>query len=188
LRLFLAVELGALRDSLDALARSWCGDSRDWRRVASASMHLTLRFLGEVQGAREIELREQWREAARGVGPFELALGAPGQFPPRGPARVLWCGVREEPRGRLSLLAERIEVAAVAAGFEPGKRRFRPHVTLARVRGRPARRDVPDWRGSGMGAVPVEAVVLFRSKLGPGGARYTALERFPLQGGPGEAS
>lgn len=185
MRLFLAVELpDAVRQGLDALqARlrdSWPG----WRWVRPEGIHLTLRFLGEVDEATDAAARAGWRQAAAGCAAFRFRLEGLGRFPPGGRPRVLWVGVGEEgSSGRLAALATAVEGAARKAGFAAERRTFHPHLTLARAK----RGGRPQW-GEGIEpgieeAVAVDRLVLFRSELRPDGARYTALDSFPLGGG-----
>lgn len=180
MRLFLAVELSeAVRQSLAALQTELRKRCPGWRWVRAESLHLTLRFLGEVDEERDAACRRLWREAVGRFGPFELGLSELGRFPPAGRPRVLWIGARAEPERTLGELAAALEDAARSAGFPAETRPFRPHLTLARAERRPR---VPDPAPAGDVPVQsVEEIVLFRSRLGPGGARYTALDRFALQ-------
>ena len=165
------VALGdGLRDSLDG-----------WRWSAPESLHLTLRFLGEVAPDLDRRARAVWAETVAVVSPIEVRLGALGRFPARGMPRVLWVGVEETgARGILSDLAARLETAARELGWSAERRPFRSHLTLARAR-RGARPDeppidvlVPESRGW------IRGVALVRSRLGPSGARYTELESYAL--------
>jgi 2'-5' RNA ligase len=93
---------------------------------------------------------------------------------------VLWIGVAE--RGgsrRLALLAAALETASRALGLAPDERPFAGHLTLARAR-REARASAPAPRRGPAISFPVAEVVLFESRFGPTGARYTARARFPL--------
>jgi 2'-5' RNA ligase len=142
-----------------------------------------VRFLGEVQPQIDSGARDSWRAAAEAVAPFKIGFGALGRFPPRGRPRVLWVAVRQEQGAAgLPLLAERVEQAARAVGFDEENRPFRAHLTLARA----ARGQAPTWSE---GVVPgieelveVDRLVLFQSRLSPSGARYTALDSFALEG------
>jgi len=162
------------------LRAAWSG----WRWVRPEGIHLTVRFLGEVETGLDAACRETWRAAAGEVRPFDIRLGRLGRFPKGGAPRVLWVGIEEVGgRGRLRILAEGVEQAARNAGFEPEKRPFRPHLTLARA----IRGERPRWadgieieRGE---AVRVEQLILFSSELHPAGARYTAIDCFKLEGG-----
>ena len=185
MRQFLAIELSdALREDLRALSERLRQETGGWRWVAPASIHLTLRFLGEVPGDRDAPSRALWREAAAAASRFTLRLEGIGSFPPRGRPRVLWVGVHEDgPAGRLQRLAEDLEGAARTAGFEPENRPFRPHLTLARAR-RNERPGFPERREFvSRASLDVRDVVLFRSELHSSGARYSILDRYPLEGG-----
>jgi 2'-5' RNA ligase len=184
MRLFLAIELpDVLRSSLSSLQgvlrSAWPG----WRWVRPEGIHLTVRFLGEVETGLDAASREAWRAAAGGVQPFDIRLGRLGRFPKGGAPRVLWVGIEEVGGGgQLPALAESVEQAARDAGFDAEKRPFRPHLTLARA----SRRERPRWaegieieQGE---AVRVGQLILFSSQLHPAGARYTAIDRFMLEG------
>lgn len=93
------------------------------------SFHITLRFFGEIDGAKAEDLDGELAQVR--VKPFELALKAAGSFGGADP-RSLWIGV--EPHPSLLLLAEGCERAARRAGLAPDARRFSPHVTLAYIR------------------------------------------------------
>jgi 2'-5' RNA ligase len=179
MRLFLAVDLPTvLRERLAVVQEELRRNSPGWRWVRPEGIHLTLRFLGEVDELRETACRPAWRDAVGRFRRFDLSVGDLGRFPARGRPRVLWVGVREEAEPTLPRLAEALEEAARGLGFAPETRPFHPHLTLARAAGRP-RFVEPRPVAPGM-IVPVDEVVLFRSRLGPGGARYTALDSFPL--------
>lgn len=185
MRLFLAIDLpGGLREQLAGLQAELRSTCAGWRWVRPEGIHLTLRFLGEVEAARDAACRDAWREAVRPLPCLRFELGGIGRFPPAGPPRVLWIGISEQGPGELlPALAQRLEQAARECGFPAERRRFSPHLTLARA----ARRGRPEWpgplEGRVTGEVAVDRVILFRSELHPSGARYTALDSFDLQGG-----
>lgn len=180
-RLFLAVELTeevrvALADHLrDALE----GDPLPGRPVPLRSWHLTLRFLGSTPPEARARLEGEVRSADLGEG-FTLELGVLGAFPRPARASVLWLGVAggEAP---LRALAGVVEDAARRAGFPAEERAFSPHLTLSRIRPPGDVRPVLERVRPFGERLPVDAVVLFRSHLGPGSARYEELERFPLR-------
>ncbi len=181
-RLFLAVDLPEdARAKLAAHLRGSSGGERlPGRAVAPASWHLTLRFLGDTSPERRAAVVGAMRQADLGAG-FTLGFGGLGAFPRAARATVLWLGVEggAEP---LRALAAAAEDAARRAGFPAEERPFSAHLTLSRIRPaqdvRPLLERVPAFRER----IPVDAIVLFRSHLGPGGARYEAVERFPLGG------
>ena len=184
MRLFLAIELpGEVRKAVGALQPRLAARASGWRWARPDGIHLTLRFLGEVDDAADAGLRGTWRGIVASAPPFAVAVGGLGAFPPRGRPRILWVGVREEPdRGQLASLASDLETAARRAGFPPEPRAFRPHLTIARARSDGAV-VLPDLHDEGCaGRIAVNEVVLFESHLEPQGARYVALDRFPLAG------
>jgi RNA 2',3'-cyclic 3'-phosphodiesterase len=175
-RLFAALELPApVRDALGAFGRAAADDDFALRPVRDDALHVTLAFLGH-RPLDEVEpARSAVREASAGAGPLELSLGEPLWLAPRRP-HVLTVEVLDA-TGALFGLQERVVASLVdAVGYEPERRRFRPHVTVARVRhgARPRMRGLPEGpKASFAGA----AVTLYRSYLGGGPARYEALER-----------
>lgn len=182
MRLFLAVEIPApMRAAVERLAARLRGECRGWKWVASGSIHLTLRFLGDVFPDDVPEQSLRFRDAVDDVAAFRYRLEGVGVFPKRSHPRVLWAGVEEVgARDRLAALAGRLESAARAAGLPAEERAFRPHLTLARAEAH-GRAVAPPER---FDIEPVEAacseVVLFRSELRPEGARYTPLASFTL--------
>jgi 2'-5' RNA ligase len=181
-RTFLAIPLPEARRRAAAEAGRGLGlEPRDWRFVPEDGLHLTLRFLGEVEPARSKAMEPTWRRAVLGIGPLPLRLGGAGAFPDARRPRVVWLGLTDGTAGgALERLAESLEGAARAAGFPPEPRPFFPHVTLARVR-RPGRIAPCSCEAVGeLGAFVADRVVLFRSELARGGARYVEEASFPL--------
>jgi RNA 2',3'-cyclic 3'-phosphodiesterase len=144
--------------------------------VRDDALHVTLAFLGH-RALDDIEPAcEAVRSAAAPVP--SLALGEPLWLSPRRP-HVLTVEVADGD-GALFALQDRVVAALVdAVGYEPDRRRFRPHVTVARVRhgAAPRRGRLPEAPRAEFAG---EAVVLYRSWLGGGPARYEALERVAL--------
>jgi 2'-5' RNA ligase len=165
-----------------AVAAREAGSARGSLRLLDAeSLHLTLCFLGSRPvgeiGALAAALAAEVEHTC------QLSVGAPLWLPPR---RQHALAVEiHDPGGELARVQERVSGALVAAsGWRPERRRFRPHITLARVRGRvggsrPVRADRPG-RELSLPATPrlsftPEAIVLYRSWLAPEGATYEAL-------------
>jgi 2'-5' RNA ligase len=177
-RLFIAAEPPeALRDELAHWARRALGRSPASRRIAAESLHLTLCFLGEQPPSAVAEIAALLASTIESFFRVErLAIGAPAWLPPRRP-RVLAVEVGD-PDGTLGALHDglRSELAASLA-WQPRHERFRPHITLARMRpGSERARELPP-------TPPVTftptALTLFRSDLDPGGAVYTPLASIP---------
>jgi 2'-5' RNA ligase len=178
-RLFAALDLPAgVRDQLGAYGRAAAADDFALRPVRDDALHVTLAFLGH-RALDDIEpAREAIRAAAGPVNAVPLALGAALWLSPRRP-HVLTIEL-EDPTGALARLQAGVTEALVdAVGYAPERRRFRPHVTVARVRhgATPRRSGLPDAPSA---AFAGEAVTLYRSHLGGGPARDAALERVDL--------
>ncbi len=148
------------------------------KTVPSENWHITLRFLGWTDNVSFDRIVAALDEADLGP-PFDMALGELGAFPRPRNATVVWLAVSKG-LTRLEQLAAEAEEAAQSAGFVPEDRPFQAHLTLSRVR--PAE-DVSDlietFPDAGLGW-RCESVVVYRSHLGRGGARYEPLETFPL--------
>ena len=180
-RLFFGVDLGdaarrAVSILVERLARGDHGDAVRW--VQPESYHVTLRFLGETSADRMTELIAHARRELGACTRCELRLGALHAFPSLRRPRVMVLEV--EPAESLETLAAAAERAATAAGFAPETRTFRPHLTLGRVRN--GRRPAPvGIEACDPSPFAVDSVVLFRSEIGRGGARYHPAVRIPLQ-------
>lgn len=184
MRMFLAIDLpAAVRSALgDATARlrdRYAG----WRWLRPDGIHLTVRFLGEVDPAGLDHHARTWERVARTLAPGRVGVGGAGVFPSRGRPRVLWVGVRDESgRAVLGSIAGGIESAAVDLGFRAETRPFRPHLTVARaLREGAPEIPAPDAVGD-LGPFEATEIALFRSELRPDGARYHRLRVFALGG------
>ncbi len=153
------------------------------RPVAPEDLHITLRFVGEVDPPA-------MREAASAAGrvrfdPLEVTLAGAGHFESRRRVHALWLGV--SPNSALHALRDRLEAAMVRAGLPPERRRYHPHVTVARLsRSRPE--EVGPWLAANtmFRAVPFTATrfVLYSSAVGGEGPRYRIEAGYPSEDRP----
>jgi 2'-5' RNA ligase len=176
-RLFVAFELPApVRAQLAAFGRAAAERDEALRPVGEDALHLTLAFLGH-RPEGEIGPAAAAVRGVQAVAPA-LALGEPLWLSPRRP-HVLTVALEDEDGTLGALRADVVERLTGALEWEPESRPFRPHITVARVRrgGRPRVGDLPD---APQASFPGEAVVLYRSRLGSGPARYEPLERVAL--------
>jgi 2'-5' RNA ligase len=177
-RLFVAVGLPeSARDRLADLSTGLPG--ADW--VESEQYHLTMRFIGEVDAPAFHSVRDGL--AAVSTRSFHFDLRGVGVFPLRGSPETLWAGV---PRcNGLMTLRHKVESALGRRGIPAEKRKFFPHVTLARLHNAE-----DEWVGRYVTAhsllsipgIPVQAFHLYSSKLTPHGAVHTLEETYPLEG------
>jgi 2'-5' RNA ligase len=176
-RLFAALDLpGPVRGELAGWSRrARCGNAAV-RLVDSEMLHVTLCFLGWRSLEEVPALGKALADAARSVA--GLGLGAPLWLPPRRP-RVLAVEVHDELGELGGLQGDVARAVSAAVDWEQEKRRYRPHVTVARMRegAAPRERELEPTPALGFSG---EAVTLYRSWLAPAGATYESLERVAL--------
>lgn len=134
MRLFVAIGLDdrvrkTLRRLQDEL-RPRCADVR-W--TPPEQLHITVKFLGEVEDRRVTEIASAVGAAAGRCTPFELRVLNAGCFPARGEVRIVWAGVEDAEKGAAKC-AELVESGLEAIGFARESRAFSPHITIGRVR------------------------------------------------------
>jgi 2'-5' RNA ligase len=174
-RLFVAIRPpDHVRDLLiDAMDE---GPSLRW--VGDDNLHLTLRFIGEVERPVASDVAAALQQI-RFPG-FELRLSGLGRFDQKG-GGALWAGV--EPRKPVAELAAKVERACQSTGLEPERRAFHPHITLARY-GRQGRDEARDFerRNSDLSSEPfaVDRFILFESRLSRHGAHYEEVAEYRL--------
>jgi RNA 2',3'-cyclic 3'-phosphodiesterase len=184
-RLFVAIDPPpAVRTELALWGRAAAATARrsggELRLLGPELLHVTLCFLGSVQTAKIAALGDAVLTAGEGAAPVgELFLGAPLWLPPRRP-RALAVELRDDAESSLEALQETVTRALQAAcDFHREHRRFRPHITVARMRQGAAPRERGLPATPSLAFVP-ETLVLYRSWLSPTGARYEALASQPL--------
>ena len=151
------------------------------RWVDPAGVHLTLKFLGDIDPGRVDNVLEAMGRAARGSSPFRVHLAGLGMFPNQREPRVLWAGIGGD-LDALAALQEKLEAAMSSLDFPPDRRPFSPHLTLGRVRdglnGAARRRIGAVVSGASIEAADswiIDRVHLMRSTLTPDGAVYASL-------------
>ena len=176
-RLFTALEIPELLRTRLSLLRAPLNGAK-W--VEPENMHITLRFAGDIDGRTADEFADLLAEAT--AKPFAVSIAGAGSFGGRDP-RVLWAGV--EARPELDALYRANERAARAAGLDPDPRDFRPHVTLARMRG--ARQGAVARFLEENGDLLLEPFMvtqfaLLSARPGSGGPPYAVEAVYPLAG------
>jgi len=191
IRSFIAIELPAelvkrLKDFQSGLSSARL---RCVKWVDPGSIHLTLKFLGNVDAERLEPVKQSTADAVRSHSPFQLTTGHTGFFPGPQRARVFWLSL-EGDTGELGRLQQGVDRAMAGLGFESESRPFTAHLTLARLREGVSAAERIEFTGLVQPAVfepgpsmRVQTVALMRSQLTPRGAVYTRLAEFPLKGG-----
>lgn len=177
IRLFIAIDIPEnIRREIQGMGRS----IPYARSVPEDQLHLTLKFIGEVENSRLLDICD----ALNGIDQrqFSLRLQGVGTFPPRGTPRVLWVGVA--PAINTFTLRNSIERTLSDIGIPRGKKRYTPHITLARLRNSPVRQLQQFLAGNAFfqsAEFTVESFILYSSRLTSKGAIHTVEAIYPLQ-------
>jgi 2'-5' RNA ligase len=183
MRLFVAQELpSSVRVALgEVSARLRPRAGRGVRWTDPAGIHLTLKFIGEVETAA-VEAIRGALVGIRAEKPVEVIFRGLGWFPDARHPRVLWAGVEAE--GGLAELAAEIERVLEPLGIARESRKFQPHLTLARIKSEEGlddlRREVERLGAPDFGRARYCDFDLMESRLRPQGAVYTRVERYPF--------
>ncbi len=148
------------------------------RWQSDEQLHLTLRFIGEVDRHRAEDVAAAL--AAIHHAPFEIALNGLGTFETRGQPDHIWA--RVAPHDQLQILHKKVDQACVRAGLEPERRSYIPHITLARLKRSSGSVAGLMQSAGGVTSDPfrIDSFSLFESELTPDGAVYSVIERYFL--------
>ncbi|MFL6845639.1 MAG: RNA 2',3'-cyclic phosphodiesterase [Allosphingosinicella sp.] len=175
LRLFVAVELP---EAVRARLLDVMGGVAGARWQDEEQLHLTLRFIGEVDrhGARDVDAALSSVHHPR----FSIALSGLGAFDRRGQPVTLWAGIA--PQEPVRTLHKKLDQALVRIGLEPERRAYTPHITLARLpRGTGPMGGFVEQSGAIAGPpFDVGRFCLFESRFTPDGPVYSVVERYAL--------
>lgn len=153
-------------------------DNARWQD--DAQLHLTLRFIGEVDRHQANDIADAL--AAIRFTPFDIQLSSVGSFDRKGVVDTLWAGV--QPRDALERLHKKADRACVSTGMPPESRAYLPHITLARF-GRTGAFVAPFLARHAALTGPlfrVDGFTLYESRVGHGGASYHPVEDYPASG------
>ena len=183
-RAFVAANLDSDLKAALAIAQDRLKATRsDVGWVRPENLHLTLKFLGQVEEGRLGAIGEAIAAAATGSGPIRLVFEGLGAFPSPRAARVVWIGLSHGAEA-LAKLQTRVEVGLESLGFAREERPFTVHLTLGRVRS-PAHREqlaraLTSTSVEALGEMALDRIELMKSDLSARGARYSILQSFPL--------
>lgn len=174
-RLFVAIRPPA---SVRQLLLAAMGGISGARWQSEDQLHLTLRFIGEVDRHMAVDIH-----AALGSihhAPFELALNGIGYFDRRGFPDAVWAGVT--PHDQVKALHNKVDAALLRVALPPDERAFLPHITIARLNrsAGPIGNLLEETGGLTSPAFTVDSFALFESELTHEAALYTVVERYPL--------
>jgi len=182
-RTFIAIDLEpGMKTALQGLIVALKTAGADVRWAQTSGLHLTLKFLGEIDEEKSTVVKRTLQEVAGRRASFPLRLEGTGAFPDELNPRVLWAGFAAE-TGLLAFQAE-LERELERDGFPREERPFHPHLTLGRVKGpgrvRNAMIELEKHRRDSLGEMAVHKVALFESRLRPEGAEHRVLADYEL--------
>ncbi len=187
IRTFIAVETPAsIRQQAASIIQSLsaCTDSIKW--VAPSKIHVTVKFLGDVEDTDVYQVCRTTADAVVDTEPFQAPCRGVGAFPHLDRPRTVWLGI-DDPDGQFEALHGRIDAALGQLNFPEDARRFRPHLTLGRLRY--GRRDLGDLvprlqekADMTLGRLDVAELIIFASELTSEGPAYSVMGRAPLGG------
>jgi 2'-5' RNA ligase len=183
LRSFIAIELSeSVKSALADLQNNFRKCRADIRWVKPAGIHLTLKFLGDIDDVDGI--KKVISKACNYYKPFDIEVAGVGVFPNIRSPRVLWVGIDENEV--LAGLQSAIEDGLSLLGFKKDKRKYQPHLTLGRFRSLKGDRTVVDeiglYNNYRLGCMNASKVSLIKSELRPSGAVYSKITEITLTG------
>jgi RNA 2',3'-cyclic 3'-phosphodiesterase len=183
IRTFIAFELPEeVKSSLGEIISGLRSKSGGVKWVQPQGLHVTLKFLGDIEESLVPRLSRELDAIAREFLPLTVSFTRLGAFPDLKRPRVLWAGLGGDTRA-MSDIAGRVDKLCTSFGLEPEKRPFRAHITIGRLK-IPTMVDLAqEVRES---PFTIESIVLYKSELTPSGARYSVLHRSVLGQEKGE--
>jgi RNA 2',3'-cyclic 3'-phosphodiesterase len=183
LRVFIAIPLpGDCQAMLDRMQLHLRQCAAEVRWISGPSIHLTLKFLGEIDPSIIPRLAESLRDVSKSEQSLSLQLHGLGAFPNLKNPRVIWCGIHGDLE-ELGRLQKKVEKVCADSGFPPEERSFQPHLTLGRVKGKRNIQSLMDCIKIGSdleSSFRADQFNIYRSVLNPQGAVYSILESISL--------
>jgi 2'-5' RNA ligase len=184
-RIFIAIDISdearrRVADYLENLRREFKDLRVGWEKPEK--LHLTLKFLGETNERQLTEMTSIAEKIAAQFSGFELQIAETGIFPLLRKPRILWLGVRDETNS-LSKISASLEIKCERIGFKRENRKFKPHLTVARLREPDKSKKIAQKHLENKFepvAFEASAIVMYESKLQPSGSVYSVVSKHPL--------
>lgn len=153
--------------------------TKNVRASPISQMHITVRFIGDIDDGKTKKVVRCISEAVEGIEPFKITIKGTGCFPNRKRPSVIWIGA--EPEGTLRTIADRLSDKLRAANIQFDEKPFKSHITVGRCSG-PVDIDglLDKYSGTEFESFQCDEILVMRSELSPQGAKHTVLERVPL--------
>ena len=185
-RSFVSVDIEPT-EALSRLLEGLRGAGPDLKVVRPGNLHVTLKFLGDIDESSVGGIVERIERSSEGVRPFTTTMKGMGAFPSLSNIRVVWVGL--ENAEALSSMAEMLDSSLGELGFDRDKKGFRPHLTVARARSSRGATELQQLINSNVatefGTSKVDRIVLKKSVLTPKGPIYSDIREIPLLGDDG---
>lgn len=186
MRIFTAIDIsdearGEITKYIENLRGEFSGVRVGWEKPEK--IHLTLKFLGEAGDEQVEKLKTAVEDASKNISNFNLQISGTGVFPSARNARILWLGLKDE-MGNLSKLNELLEDACERNGFPRETRRFKPHLTIARLREPQKSRELIEKHLENEFETiefEVPETVIYQSKLQPHGSIYSVVSKYKFK-------
>jgi len=156
---------------------------RGVRWVRPAGMHITLKFIGDIEESQVEEIEDKIKIVAKDFSPFDVTIKGTGAFPYLERPKVFWLGI-EEPTHSLEKMHDQVQMELAKIGYPREERSFSPHLTMGRVKF--SDKTIPKI-ASALERKPIEEcsftaneIVLMKSDLESTGAIYTPISAFPF--------
>jgi 2'-5' RNA ligase len=185
MRAFIAIELSPeVKESLARIQSHLKYSGADVKWIEKESIHLTLKFLGDITEEKRKEIELILDETGRSTKPFEISIKDIGAFPNINYPRVIWVGL-DKGAVESKTLAEKISEELLKISFQKEPRPFAPHLTIGRVRSPKNKEALKEKIGTCQMPISkpqlISSVLLFESKLSSKGPTYTKLHEVELQ-------
>lgn len=184
MRCFIAIEVAEkVKTALAELQKELKGCNADIRWIKPENIHLTLKFLGNVDEKLLDKIKSKLKDTCNRYNGFSLEIKGMGISPDKRRPRVLWVDIRDN--NSLTGLQRDIEEGMASIGFKKEDRRFSPHLTIGRFRSSAGIEALYDkiqlHKDDSFGLIDVKSVSLMESRLKPSGAEYTRIEEVFLK-------
>ena len=184
IRTFIAVEVSpAIRTRLVAMQREFASTAQEVKWVEEENLHVTLKFLGQVDEREVHTVCRLVQEAVAGQAPFDMTVAGIGAFPNAKRPRVIWAGVTAGGPELIRIHAD-LERALRAQGYPREDRPYTPHITLGRIRqiqpNAQLATELEQHQGWDGGQTVVRELLVMASQLSSDGPHYIVMGRGTL--------
>ncbi len=185
IRTFIAIKIpGDIQEKLGGIQEKLKQSAVHVSWVRPGNIHLTLKFLGNIEEPQFPDITTSIQESVQAVSPFQLQIGYAGAFPNIRFPRVIWIGVTDDEAGSLKTIQTTLGSRLASVGFKEEQERFQPHLTLGRVRSQKNKsnllRAIESIVNVWVGEIPVNTIYLMKSELKPTGSEYTDIAEVKL--------